>query len=355
VRNRFLTFGIFSFICALALSLTNCGGGGSSPAPPPANNPVPNLTSISPTSATAGGTAFTLTVNGSNFISGSTVRWGGANRTTTFMSSTQLTAAITAGDIASAATVAVTVSNPTPGGGTSNGVNFSVNPPDNPAPALTSLRPSSARAGGAAFTLNVNGTNFISGSSVRWGSSNRSTTYLSSTQLTAVLSADDISSAGTVAVTVFNPSPGGGTSSALSFNVHTGTLGRNDSCPTGATAILNGVTRASISPYGDVDVYSFQGTAGQKVTIEIYAQRLVLYGDPSSRDVFLDSFLELLNSSCAQLTYNDDIDLGVIQDSLIQNFTLPGTGTNTYYIRVSDLRGDGRPDFIYELHLSGAN
>jgi hypothetical protein len=91
------------------------------------------------------------------------------------------------------------------------------------------------------------------------------------------------------------------------------------------------------------------------VTIEIYAQRLVLNGDPSSRDVFLDSFLQLLDSSCAQLTYNDDITLGELQDSLIQDFTLPGTGINTYYIRVSDLRGDGRPDFIYELHLSGAN
>ena len=43
---------------------------------------------------------------------------------------------------------------------------------------------------------------------------------------------------------------------------------------------------------------------------------------------------------------------GVIQDLLIEKFTLPSTGT--CYIRVSDLRGDGRPDFIYESHLSGA-
>jgi hypothetical protein len=90
------------------------------------------------------------------------------------------------------------------------------------------------------------------------------------------------------------------------------------------------------------------------VTIEIYAQRLDIYGDGADdRDVYLDSFLELLNSSCNQIAFDDDIDNGVLQDSLIQDFVLPATGT--YYIRVSDLRGDGRPDFIYDLHLSGAN
>jgi hypothetical protein len=100
-------------------------------------------------------------------------------------------------------------------------------------------------------------------------------------------------------------------------------------------------------------VYSFHGTSGNRVTIEIFAQRLTLYPGSTSTDDFLDSFLELLNSSCSDLIYNDDIDPGVNRDSLISNYTLPYTGT--YYIRVSDLRGDGRPDFIYDLHLSGAD
>ena len=325
------------------------GGGTSGGSNFTINNPVPTVTSLSPSSATAGSGDFTLTVNGTNFVNGSVVTWNGADRTTTFVNSGQLTASITAADIATADTAGVTVFNPAPAGGISNTMNFPVN---NPVPTLSWLSPSSATAGGGAFTLAVRGTNFISGSSVRWGGASRTTTYVSSTQLTAATTAGDISSAGTVAVTVFNPAPGGGTSSALSFNVHTGTLARNETCST-ATPISNGVTRASISPYGDVDVYSFHGTAGHQVTIEIFAQRLVLYGDPSSRDVYLDSFLELLSASCTQIAYNDDIDPGVMQDSLISNFTLTDTGT--YYIRVSDLRGDGRPDFIYELHLSGAN
>ena len=65
-------------------------------------SPPPTISSLSPASATAGGPAFTLTVNGSNFVSGSVVQWNGSNRTTTFVSATQLTAAITAADIATA-------------------------------------------------------------------------------------------------------------------------------------------------------------------------------------------------------------------------------------------------------------
>jgi 6-phosphogluconolactonase (cycloisomerase 2 family) len=85
---------------------------------------TPTITSISPTSATAGGAAFTLTVNGTNFVSGSTVNFNGSARTTTFVGATQLTASILASDIATAGSFNVTVTNP--GGGTSNAVSFIV-------------------------------------------------------------------------------------------------------------------------------------------------------------------------------------------------------------------------------------
>jgi hypothetical protein len=186
------------------------------------SNPVPVTTSISPPSATAGGAAFTLTVNGSSFINGSTVRWNGTNRTTTFVSSTQLTAAIPATDIATAGTATVTVFTPAPGGGLSNGQTFTINAGGggNPAPVLSSLMPSSANAGGPAFTLTLSGGSFVSGSVVRWNGANRTTTFVSSTQLTASIPASDITAAGTASVTVFNPTPGGGTSAALDFIVY---------------------------------------------------------------------------------------------------------------------------------------
>jgi alpha-D-ribose 1-methylphosphonate 5-triphosphate synthase subunit PhnH len=184
------------------------------------SNPVPAISTISPSSATAGGSGFTLTVSGSNFVTGSRVRWNGADRTTTYVSSAQLTATILASDIASAGTASVTVFNPTPGGGTSNALTFTINAPSNPVPAISSISPSSATAGGAGFTLTVNGNNFISGSKVRWNGADRTTTYVSSAQLTATILASDIASAGTASVTVYTAGPGGGTSNAQTFTIN---------------------------------------------------------------------------------------------------------------------------------------
>ena len=192
------------------------GGGTSNAATFSINsNPTPTITSLNPASAIAGGSAFALTVNGTNFVSGSVVRWNGSDRTTTFVNDTQLSASIPAADIATAGSASVTVFNPTPGGGTSNAATFSIN--NNPTPTITSLNPASAIAGGSAFALTVNGTNFVSGSVVRWNGSDRVTTYVNDTRLTASIPAADIATAGSASVTVFNPAPGGGTSNAVAF------------------------------------------------------------------------------------------------------------------------------------------
>src|ERR1700680_472090 len=96
--------------------------------PPPA--PVPEINQpLVPTAALPGGSGFTLTVNGTGFVSGSQVNWNGSMRATTFVSSSQLTAAITAADIAPAGPPSVTVSTPSPGGGTSNVVFFQTTAP----------------------------------------------------------------------------------------------------------------------------------------------------------------------------------------------------------------------------------
>jgi trimeric autotransporter adhesin len=88
---------------------------------------TPTTTSISPSSATEGGAGFTLTVDGTNFINGvSTVRWNGNNRTTTFVSATQLTATIPLGDIATQGTASVTVLN-TGNPSASNAQTFTIN------------------------------------------------------------------------------------------------------------------------------------------------------------------------------------------------------------------------------------
>jgi hypothetical protein len=79
-----------------------------------------------PVSVAPGAGGFTLTVNGTGFVSGAAVLWNGSARATTFISSTTLTAAILASDVASASTARITVVNPAPGGGASNVVYFPI-------------------------------------------------------------------------------------------------------------------------------------------------------------------------------------------------------------------------------------
>lgn len=110
------------FLMALALIGAGCGygsksmvggGGGGSP----------NITQLVPGNATAGGMAFTLTVNGSGFGTDATVYWGTSQQSTMYLSSNQVTAQIPAGDIMNPGTVSVYVRS---GGMNSNSANFEV-------------------------------------------------------------------------------------------------------------------------------------------------------------------------------------------------------------------------------------
>jgi hypothetical protein len=275
-------------------------------------HPVPTLTSLSPVNAPVGGASFTLTVNGTGFVPASVVQWNGAARATTFVSSTQVQAAIEAADIATAGSASIRVFSPAPGGGTSNTSSLpiivpiglsvsatSVAPgtsvtvtltngfggaqdwlalaltsapgtsyvaytyigsgvtnrtwtvtmpsaagtyevryfPNNgytaaatsppivvisgpaPVPVVSSTTPAAAMAGAAGFTLTVNGSSFTSASVVRWNGSNRTTTFVSATQLQTAIAAADIAAVGAAQVSVFTPAPGGGTSGSLTFTI----------------------------------------------------------------------------------------------------------------------------------------
>lgn len=176
----------------------------------------PTVTSITPTSATAGGNAFTLTVNGTDFVPTTQVQWFGASRPTTFVSATQIQATIAASDIAFAQVVKVRAFTPAPGGGTSNEVDFTIN---NPSPVLTSIDPTTKAAGSGAFTLTVNGNNFVSTSKISWNGVQRGTTFISKTQLKTTISAAEVATAGTAAVRVHTPTPGGGASAQATLTI----------------------------------------------------------------------------------------------------------------------------------------
>lgn len=81
-------------------------------------------------------------------------------------------------------------------------------------PRLDGISPMYRTAGGAGFTLSLNGDYFIEGTSVvKWDSTERTPTFVTATQLTLSVSAEDIALADVVEVRVSNPVPGGGDSS----------------------------------------------------------------------------------------------------------------------------------------------
>ena len=183
-----------------------------------ATNPSPTITSLSPTEVPAGGGAFTLTINGQGFVSGTTVATGfaGTAPVVTPVSDTVLTLAVTAANIATAGPVSITATNS--GGGTSAPATFTVGVA-NPTPTLSSLSPASTTAGAVGFPLTVNGQDFLPTATVNWNGAALTTTFVSASQLTAVVPASNVAAAAPVVITVANPSPGG-TSGGVNFTIN---------------------------------------------------------------------------------------------------------------------------------------
>jgi hypothetical protein len=68
----------------------------------------------------AGSQSQTLTINGSGFMSTSTLAYNGVAQAAVFVSPNQLTTSLTAIDLANTGDFSVVVTNPAPGGGTSS-------------------------------------------------------------------------------------------------------------------------------------------------------------------------------------------------------------------------------------------
>src|SRR5262249_17365034 len=183
-------------------------------------NQIPRITTISPPSVQGGGQDFTLTVNGTGFVNASVVRINGASLTTTFVSATQLTALVSASVIATPGSASVTVFSPPPGGGTSNAAILQITVPPNPTPAITALNPNTVTAGSGPFTLAVTGSNFVQNSVVRFNGQDRLTSFVSSGEIHATITAANVLNGGSAAITVFNPAPAGGLSNALPLTIN---------------------------------------------------------------------------------------------------------------------------------------
>lgn len=192
------------------------GGGSSNIANLAVRHPAPSISQVSPALLTSIATPTTITVDGRGLVSNSVLRVNGQDRPTTLVDPTRLTAQLTASDVKAGATLSITVFNPEPGGGLSNSLAL---PVSNTAPVLTELGPTSIAAGSSAFVLSLTGNGFVPTSVVKWNGIARRTVYVSDKRVTAEITDMDVESIGSASVTVENPSPGGGISASLVFQI----------------------------------------------------------------------------------------------------------------------------------------
>ena len=160
--------------------------------------PAPTVTTVTPNSGpTTGGTS--VTIAGTNFVSGANVTFGGTSATNVSVTSSTSLTAVTPAHSAGAVNVAVI--NPDGQSGTkTNGYTYTT--PSAPAPTVTGVSPNTgSTAGGTSVT--ITGTNFVSGATVSFGGVAASNVNVTSgTSITAVAPPQ---AGGAVTVTVTNP------------------------------------------------------------------------------------------------------------------------------------------------------
>ncbi len=102
------------------------GGGTSSALAFSVTNAVPTIVALNPASVMAGSPDRTITVNGNGFVPTSTASSNGVLVMTTYVNGNTLTARVPSGQLVNAGVVAITVTNPAPGGGISAATNLVV-------------------------------------------------------------------------------------------------------------------------------------------------------------------------------------------------------------------------------------
>lgn len=268
------------------------GGGTSAPAIFTVTTyPVPIITSVSPSSLIVGSPDTTIAVYGTGFQNISTIQVNGTDLPTTLMSSYYgkfLMATLPASYMTAVGTLQVTVNTPPPSGGVSNAVSITVAAPAEP--IISSINPSSAAIGGSGVTLTVYGSNFVSTSLVRWNGSNRPTTFVSSSQLTATISAADIAAFAPALVSVYTPPPGGGSTNSLPFNTYL-PLPTNDMVYNSADKLLYASVPSSAgAAFGNsiVPIDPNTGVMGTPIWVGSEPNKLALSSDAGTLWVGLD-------------------------------------------------------------------
>jgi hypothetical protein len=218
---------------------------------------APEIVSIQPASVAAGEPGITLVIEGSDFVEGAYARWDGSYRPTTFIDDTELRAELTEGDVSAGRIGLVSVCNPD--GETSGDLELTIN---NPVPSLETLIPTFVTGGGGNRSLRLLGANFVPNSVVRWSGTAGNTYYLNGTILDAEVPDAEFAAGGAFQITVENPAPAGGASSALVFSVSTFTLTPSTTSATvdaGDSAAYTVLLQPQFASFDNPVVFSCQG------------------------------------------------------------------------------------------------
>ncbi len=198
-----------------SVQVINAGGASNSAPFTITSAPVPNISSLSPSSTVVGTAVSEITVNGTNLLNanGTTqVLWNGQSRTLNANSSsaTKLVFIPFASDFATVGTASVRVLHTTAGVQTfSNIISFTINP--QPVPTISSLTPSSTTVpittnnSIADLPVGVIGTNFAGNSVVRVNGKALTTAFVNSTRLNVNVPGALIATQTNLSFSVLNP------------------------------------------------------------------------------------------------------------------------------------------------------
>jgi uncharacterized protein (DUF1800 family) len=316
-------------------------------------NPIPILNSVTPTGFAEGTTM--VEVDGSQFVYGAQISWNGTLVPTTFVSSTQLVAAISAPN---PGTFPLLVTNPDPGSSNTKTVSVKVAPGQ----VVLMLEPGNGtdvRVGNTLeMGLTVTGTqntgvnllvNGVAGGNAQVGTavaSNGSITYTAPllvptpnnvVQLT-VVSVDDPTVSISHNIAVLNPIPILTSASPMSFNVGNSTVVlQGQSFISGAQVLMNGAPMpttfnsgtqltATINPNepGNLDLQVLNPSPGPATSADLIAQ---VQGTPPVLPVSPEDASRFLDQATFGATDGDIHHLSMIgyQAWLNEQFSLPQT------------------------------
>ncbi|MDD5463232.1 MAG: carboxypeptidase regulatory-like domain-containing protein [Methylococcales bacterium] len=174
----------------------------------------PFIDTLTPSSTAAGTSSLVITIDGHNFETNATARLSGSDKTTAYVSPTQLTMTLGAADLNTAGVFSVTVHNPI-SGETSNVADLTLT---NPVPILDGITPTTKDLGDHDLSVQLTGSNFLLNSLVYLDDALRASTYINPTTLNMNLIGADVADEGTHLIKVVNPL--GGTSTAAALIVH---------------------------------------------------------------------------------------------------------------------------------------